>query len=211
MSVVCDGVSGQPGGATAAKIASSALREALRAQKPSLDALITQKSQESREELKTLLQSAIQAANGAVLQAALNDKGLAGMASTMEVVVLTVGHAMIGHVGDSRSFIVRGGDAHLLTEDHRVGIEMVKQGAWTPEVAAASPFGRTLTRAIGLSPYARADFIDVEIAHGDTFLVVCSDGIGETVPSKEIFQILNSAKGNVEGGMRATGQRGDGT
>ena len=90
------------------------------------------------------------------------------MASTMEVVVLTVGHAMIGHVGDSRSFIVRGGDAHLLTEDHRVGIEMVKQGAWTPEVAAASPFGRTLTRAIGLSPYARADFIDVEIAHGDT-------------------------------------------
>ena len=93
-------------------------------------------------------------------------------------------------VGDSRIYLVRGGRAAQLTEDHTLVAWQLKQGIITEEEAAVSPHRNVITRAVGSRDYVQVDTRFFEVKPGDAFLV-CSDGLHGYLTEDEIPPIMD--------------------
>jgi protein phosphatase len=103
------------------------------------------------------------------------------------------GYLQLAHVGDSRAYLLRGGDLAQLTTDHTVVGELVRRGRLTPEQAAIHPERSILTRAVGLDPRVPVDLPDpLELTSGDQ-LLLCSDGLTEAVSDNQIARLLSAA------------------
>ncbi len=123
-----------------------------------------------------LMEAAVQAATYIVFAMAELDKDMAGMGTTMSVLLVLDDHAVIGQVGDSRVYQLRQGQAVQLTEDHTLVAWQVKQGLITPEQARRSPHRNIITRAVGDRDNVQVDTGLIELVPGDRFLL-CSDGL----------------------------------
>lgn len=137
-----------------------------------------------------MLRSAARAANTAVFAASL-DAGQRGMGTTLVALALDGGRAHIAHVGDSRAYLVRGGQCTQLTADHSRVAEMLRMRLITAEQAATHPARSQLTRSLGFEPTVQVDLKRVDLKPGDGFLL-CSDGVWDLVPGSEIAQIVGS-------------------
>lgn len=91
--------------------------------------------------------------------------------------------------GDSRIYLMRGGQFQQVTTDHTEVNELLRQGAITPEQAASWPRRNVITRAIGVHDRPMTDEIAGSLAHGDTFLL-CSDGLTEHIEDREMAEAL---------------------
>ena len=101
--------------------------------------------------------------------------GNASMGATFVGAFLSPTHAWIGHIGDSRAYLVRDGMAIQLTEDHsRVG-RMLSRGIITEEEAQSHPDRNRIERALGFSD-GDAEIDEVDLLPGDA-LLLCSDGV----------------------------------
>jgi protein phosphatase len=133
------------------------------------------------------LRSAIRRANVAVFDAAI-EAHTRGMATTCTALTLAGREAIVGHVGDSRCYLVRRDTVSLLTHDHsRVG-EMLRAGLLSPEQAANHPARSMVTRTVGTEPTVQVDLVRQGTEAGDTF-VLCSDGLWDVVARHEIGQV----------------------
>ncbi len=141
------------------------------------------------------LRAAIRSANVAVYDAALQTRRR-GMATTLTALTLAGKEAIIGHVGDSRCYLVRGETATQLTNDHsRVG-EMLRAGLITAEQAANHPARSMISRSVGSEASVSVDIIRQPTQVGDTF-VLCSDGLWDVVGRRDITEVVG-AIGTVE-------------
>lgn len=121
-----------------------------------------------------------------VREEAAGNPALREMGSTLTVAYRYGSFLHIGHVGDSRCYILREGELHRLTHDHTVVGEMVRQGLLTPEEAAHHAARHILTGALGgITPEVSPQVRRVRIRAGDV-LVMCTDGLTEMVKEKEI-------------------------
>jgi serine/threonine protein phosphatase PrpC len=167
---VADGM----GGHRAGEVASATALEALRA------AVANGES----------LRDAIEGANDAVLEKSESDLELHGMGTTLTAGMLgSDGHLVVGHVGDSRAYLVRGGELTQITTDHSLVEEMVRDGVLTPEQAEVHPQRSTITRALGIDPRVEVDEYPIELHPGDRILL-CSDGLTTMVRPDQIAGIL---------------------
>lgn len=114
-----------------------------------------------------------------------------GMGTTVVVVLTDEKSVTVGHVGDSRLYLLRRGKLHLLTEDHSLVMDQVKHGLLTVEQADKSHLQNILTRALGTEDKVEADVQDHEARSGDVFMI-CSDGLTKMVAEDEIVGILKS-------------------
>src|SRR5438477_6613819 len=130
---VADGMGGHLGGEVASQTAIEALRAAV-ASGVSIDA-------------------AVRRANAAVFERSTTDQSLYGMGTTLTAAV-PAGPAelLIGHVGDSRAYLLRGDDLIRVTEDHSLVEELVREGRITEEQAAVHPQRNIITRVVGVEP-----------------------------------------------------------
>ena len=112
-----------------------------------------------------------------------------GMGTTLTAAVLAGSALTIGHVGDSRAYLLRDGKLRQLTQDHSWVAEQVAGGVLTPGEAEAHPWRNILTRAVGVEPGVQVDGITIEITKGD-LLLVCSDGVHALVRDDEISRLL---------------------
>ena len=112
-----------------------------------------------------------------------------GMGTTLTVAVLAGSALAIGHVGDSRAYLLRDGKLRQLTQDHSWVAEQVAGGVLTPGEAEVHPWRSILTRAIGVEPGVQVDGMTVEVTEGDLILV-CSDGVHALVGDDEISGLL---------------------
>jgi PPM family protein phosphatase len=136
------------------------------------------------------LRDAIEGANDAVLEKSESDLELHGMGTTLTAGMLgSDGHLVVGHVGDSRAYLVRGGELTQITTDHSLVEEMVRDGVLTPEQAEVHPQRSTITRALGIDPRVEVDEYPIELQPGDRILL-CSDGLTTMVRPDEIAGIL---------------------
>ncbi len=186
--VVCDGMGGQAAGEVASKMAVDILLKYFRetgrngahsngkpAQTPSSDA----KS----------LAGAIQLANRTIHEAGTGQTGRLGMGSTI-VAALVRGHSLaIGHVGDSRIYLIRHGAIQQLTQDHSLVMEQVRLGYITQEQADKSELQNVILRALGADMEVEADVEDLLAMPGDTLLMT-SDGLTRHVKEDEILEII---------------------
>lgn len=175
--MVADGM----GGAVAGEVASKVAVEAASAQAASEDV-----TPESR----------VIKANEAVTEAVAADSSLAGMGTTMTLVLLTDdGTADFAHVGDSRAYLLRDGELSHVTTDHTLVNELIELGRISPDEAERHPHRHLLTRVLGLGPVG-IDTRSLELHEGDRILL-CSDGLTTMVSDFGIHQILNVGE-NVE-------------
>jgi protein phosphatase len=201
--VVCDGMGGQAAGEVASKMAVDTILAYYRDSANSHEFPNVGEQVEGLTDRATHLNNAIQAANRAVHEAASMQVGRAGMGSTVAA-VSTEDHGAffsIGHVGDSRIYLVRDGDIQQLTNDHSLVMEQVKRGMITLAEARVSRMQNIITRALGTEPTVTADLDDFMAMPGDV-LVLCSDGLTRHVSDESIAEIVTNAKDLIEASER---------
>lgn len=183
--VVADGMGGAVGGAMASRLAVEAIANLWKVKPP---------HQNDRQLVKEWLDEAVSAANRSVWVAAEEDTSVRGMGTTVVVAVQSEdNHLQIAHVGDSRCYLLRGGKARLLTDDHSVVHEMVKAGRLTEEQARINPYKNLITRCLGHDMQVEIDQTPVDIKAND-YVVLCSDGLPTVLRDEEISAVLKKQK-----------------
>ena len=128
-------------------------------------------------------------ANRAVFDRSQNDRSVSGMGTTLTAALVDGSRVHLVHVGDSRAYLLRGGELAQLTEDHTLVHRMVMEGEISQEEAETHPHRSILTRALGVDQSVQVDESDVEAAAGDR-LLLCTDGLTGMVPEGQIREIL---------------------
>jgi PPM family protein phosphatase len=139
------------------------------------------------------LNQAIVVANASILAAAARRPECLGMGTTLVVLAVNERQINIGHVGDSRVYLLRGAQLSRLTHDHSVGQAMIDSGALDEQAARLSTLRGVLTRALGVESVVDADIGQLEWQDGDRFLL-CSDGLTDMIRDVDIKSILAQAK-----------------
>ena len=170
---VADGMGGHQGGEVASAEARDTLLAALSGKTPALEDL----------------REAIRAANTAVHTRASQDEHLSGMGTTLTVLWAGEKEMFIGHVGDSRCYLLRGGELKQKTEDHSLVAELQRAGMITREEAENHPMRNVITRAVGTDPAVEVDGMALPRRKGDRW-VLCSDGLHGMVSDREMAAIL---------------------
>ena len=127
-------------------------------------------------------------ANRAVFDRSQNDRSVSGMGTTLTAAQVDGNRVHLVHVGDSRAYLLRGGELTQITEDHTLVHRMVMEGEITPEEAETHPHRSILTRALGVDQTIQVDEGDIEVVPGDR-LLLCTDGLTGMVPEGQIREI----------------------
>src|SRR5919197_2420540 len=175
------------GGANAGEVAAALAADALRGEGGS-----------GEEAVVTLIQEA----NRRVYKRANEDAAKSGMGTTMTVALLEDGQVRIGHVGDSRAYLIREGELSQLTDDHSLVGELVRSGKLTPEDAETHPQRSVITRVLGTDPEVDVDTITIETRSGDVFLL-CSDGLYSMVGNDRILELVERNRRDLDAAAKA--------
>jgi len=170
--VVCDGMGGHAAGEVASRMA--------------VEAVLTTWTTAAPSPTQSAIRAAIRQANSAVFAASL-DIETRGMGTTCTALALSGHEGFIGHVGDSRAYLVHKGQCTQLTADHSKVGDMLRMRLITPEQAATHPARSQLTRSLGAAPGVQVDIVRTPIHKGDAF-VLCCDGVWDLVSRQEIAQ-----------------------
>jgi serine/threonine protein phosphatase PrpC len=174
--IVCDGLGGYRGGATASKLAVEVIKQGFQA---------------PADDIRTALQDVLVAANKHIFESANAEAQLHKMATTAVVIVVdrTTMTAHLAHVGDSRAYLIRGKLVKQITRDHTMVQRLVDEGVLEPEAAKNHPHSNVISRSVGGSAL-------VEVEHGETIalqngdqLILCSDGLHGLVEPIEIAEV----------------------
>lgn len=137
------------------------------------------------------LSETLRLANRQVFQRTMTEIEKAGMGSTASALLLSDTRYLIGHVGDSRVYLVRDGQMSQLTRDHSLVQDQVDAGIITAEQARHHPQSNVITCCIGMSNEIEPDVINGEARVGDVFLLA-SDGLTGMVEDRRLQQLLQS-------------------
>ena len=178
---VADGMGGAQAGEIASKLAAAALED----------------TDPGRLTGPEKVASLIQEANRRVHERSSVDPATSGMGTTMTVALVENDGVVIGHVGDSRAYLVRGQEMEQITEDHSLVNELLKTGKLSPEEADTHPQRSVITRAVGTDPDVDVDSFVVETQDGDVFLI-CSDGLTDMVDDKHILETVEKHRSDLD-------------
>ena len=183
--VVADGMGGHGAGDIASAMAVELLRAHLEGEADRLAAYARAPRPAGREAIAARLRAAVEGANHAVYDRSVREADKHQMGTTLEVLVMCGPEALIAHVGDSRSYLLREGALTQLTEDHSVAEAMRRAGTMDDATAAVSPMRSVLSNAIGVTPEVSVDLIAVTLQPGDR-LLMCSDGLHDYFTREEV-------------------------
>jgi len=183
---VADGMGGAQAGEVASKLAATALEGG------DSDGL------QGLERIDALIQDA----NRRIFDRASTDPAASGMGTTMTVALVDGMTVAIGHVGDSRAYLVRGERMEQLTDDHSLVNELLKSGKLSEEEAQVHPQRSVITRAVGTDPDVDVDGFTIEAEEGDIFLI-CSDGLTDMVEDEEILELVHRDRDDLEKVVKA--------
>lgn len=178
---VADGMGGAQAGEVASKLAAAALED----------------TDPGRLTGPERVASLIREANRRVHERSSTDPATSGMGTTMTVALVEAAGVVIGHVGDSRAYVVRDGSIEQLTEDHSLVNELLKSGRLSPSEADTHPQRSVITRAVGTDPEVDVDAFTVEARAGDVFLL-CSDGLTDMVDDAGILDAVAENAGDLD-------------
>ncbi len=179
---VADGMGGHLAGDVASAMAVHGLVDLLS------DREFTHGVDEAESGWGVLLGEAITRVNADIFQAAMMPEKR-GMGTTLTAVVVAGTTLNIGHVGDSRAYLLRDAHFHQVTSDHSWVAEQVARGTLSQEAADVHPDRNVLTRAVGTTLQLKVEVLALELREGDT-LLLCSDGLHSLVPDEDIAGVL---------------------
>ena len=170
---VADGMGGRKGGEVASTSARDDLLRELEGKTPSVAAL----------------SGAIEEVNRQIYHQQEHDDALTGMGTTLSVLWMSDNFVYIGHVGDSRVYLLRDGEFKQMTLDHSLVEQLVREGVLTEEEAQNHPMRNIITRAIGTDESVEVDVVVEERRKGDLWLA-CSDGLHGLVDDRQMRDAL---------------------
>ena len=170
---VADGMGGHKAGNIASKMAVEIIASELSGETPS----------------EELLSSAFKNVNREIYQRQLTDRSLAGMGTTLTVLWQTKESFLLGHVGDSRCYLLRDDKLFQMSTDHSLVAELVQSGVLSPEMAENYPYRNIITRAVSTDKRIKTDISTFDKEDKDIWLL-CSDGLTEYVKPKELLETL---------------------
>jgi protein phosphatase len=144
----------------------------------------------------------VQAANQSVYERSRADSSVSGMGTTMTLALVEGLTVTIGHVGDSRAYLLRDGELTQVTNDHSLVAELMRSGKLTAEEAEHHPQRSVITRALGTDPTVDVDTYVIEAEPGDVFLL-CSDGLTSMVGNEAILRVVQERRGDLDAAARA--------
>jgi serine/threonine protein phosphatase PrpC len=177
IAIVADGLGGHGNGEVASQLAvETAIRTFCEAAPATTD--------------NQLLSRIFKAANLAVYDAGMHGGGMDRMATTLTVSLFRRKEIAVGHVGDSRSYLIRQHQISQLTSDHTYAAMQLKMSLISKAEAAASEMRNMLTRSIGHDPTVQVDYSRHVLRSGDV-IVQCTDGLHGSVAEHEILDAVN--------------------
>jgi protein phosphatase len=179
LALVADGMGGHAAGEVASRLAV---------------AVISRRYYAQPEGARAALEQAFREANQEIYKAAQSDRRLHGMGTTCTALALRPSGALCAHVGDSRLYLVRGGEIYLMSEDHSAVMELVRRGILSRAAARRHTDKNIILRALGTQPEVAVAIWEKSfpVRAGDCF-VLCSDGLSDLVEDEEIKQAALSA------------------
>jgi PPM family protein phosphatase len=145
----------------------------------------------------------VREANRRVHDRATSDAAASGMGTTITVALVEPsGHVAIGHVGDSRAYLLREGRLEQLTDDHSLVAELVRRGELSPAEAEMHPQRSVITRVLGTDPDVDVDAFSLDAQAGDVFLL-CSDGLSTMVSADDIARIVARYRNDLDAATQA--------
>jgi protein phosphatase len=191
---VADGMGGHAAGEIASRLAIETLQEVRRraAADPSATA----------DEASLWLRDAFSEANRRICDSIRVHEERRGMGTTVVALLQTEEGAVVGHVGDSRVYLLRGEDLIRMTSDHSWVNEQVKLGLMSDDAAQRHPMRNIVTRALGSREDVLVDIASTRLEPGDVF-VLCSDGLNTMLPDDEIKRVVGAHRDDPEAACRA--------
>jgi protein phosphatase len=185
--VVSDGM----GGAVAGEIASDLSVKGVR------DELVRTAG---TKDVSEWLRGAVEAANRAVFQYALENPQLAGMGATMTAVLCHAGQAYVAQVGDSRAYLIRGGRIKQLTKDQSLVQLLVEAGAIRPDQVDQVP-NNVILQALGTRAEVVVAMTQIELCRDDR-LLLCSDGLSNKIAAEEMRDAIQQCGSDLSAACR---------
>ena len=177
--VIADGLGGAPYGEVASEIACD----------ESINILISDwKRNFSPEERASFLLRLFNRVNGKILRRCIDEPHLSGMCTTLTVVVLTPEFCSIGHVGDSRAYLVKDDELIMISCDHNRAGRLLFEGVITEEEARTHPGRNLLTMVVGENTYLDPHIKELEVRTGDA-VVLMTDGVYMSVGEDDILGV----------------------
>lgn len=187
IAVLADGM----GGYNAGEVASSMATDFIKSE---LGRWLSEASQNATDtDVRRAMDICVDNANRAIFNAANSNPQYAGMGTTLVVGVFRDARLLMGHVGDSRGYRLRGGRLSQITHDHSLLQEQIDSGLITPEQAAFSANKNLVTRAVGVEDTVLLETHLHEVMPGDTYLL-CSDGLSDMLDDESIAQLMLGAE-----------------
>jgi PPM family protein phosphatase len=185
LAVLADGMGGYNAGEVASGMATTFI-------KSELSRWLSQvgKTANARE-VRRALEICVDNANRSIFNAANSNPQYAGMGTTLVMSVCHEARIMVGHIGDSRCYRLRGEEFSQITKDHSLLQEQMDAGLITPEQAAISLNKNLVTRALGVEDSVLLEVNEHRVEPGDIYLM-CSDGLSDMVDDAGVAQILMS-------------------
>lgn len=183
--IVADGM----GGHNAGEVASSmAVREVAFYLKENIEALKL-----GDNEIRDLIRNAISYANEKIYKTSIIKSNCLGMGTTLSMVLLKDNRIYIGHVGDSRIYLIRNNSILRLTEDHSLVAELIKSGTIKPEEANSHPQKNVITKALGTEYTIEPDISQIDL-QWDDYILICTDGLSNAVCEDDMTNaIINTS------------------
>lgn len=176
--MVADGM----GGAAAGEVASRIFADTCQAAFAGHDGL-------SEADTIARIQTAFQLANLRILEHVKRHPGHHGMGCTAELLAFAQERFIIGHVGDSRVYRLKGQALTQLTKDHSLVQEQMDRGLISPAEALHHPRRNVILRAVGINRTLGVDIVKGRISPGD-LLLLCSDGLTDMVVDDALNSVL---------------------
>lgn len=178
--LVADGMGGHVAGEVASSMAVSTIEECV--------ALLLR---EQGRASGAILKMAVEEANARIHETQRTRPELAGMGSTVTALLFGAAEYDLAHVGDSRAYLLRGGELQQLTRDHSLVWQLYEQGLLRKEDLPGHPRKNVITRSVGTSAQVEIDMVRGPICDGDLYLL-CSDGLTDVVPEERLKAVLGS-------------------
>ncbi len=182
--VVCDGMGGAAGGNIASALAVKVISDKINA---------SYRENMRDVSIKNMLDSALTAANIEVYDMADAKPELHGMGTTVVCAIVRDNQAFIAHAGDSRAYVLSGGNIRQITTDHSMVQDLLSRGKITDEQAANHPNKNIITRAVGVDKSIEIDFDQLDLDDEST-LLLCTDGLSNYVTNDEIIELVSDGK-----------------
>lgn len=143
-------------------------------------------------DVRRAMEICVENANHSIFNAAHSNRQYAGMGTTLVVCVFQDARLMLGHIGDSRCYRLRGNELVQLSKDHSLLQEQLDSGLITLEEARVSLNKNLITRAVGVEDTVLLEVNEHKVFPGDVYMM-CSDGLSDMISHEGMTEILSGS------------------